>query len=994
MKAVKKFRLNNQHIAIIVSAAVLLLFVIASVIINSVIAPILSSAKGDGEEPITLIEGEDYHLSVPVAYPYFASSAVEYMTVNNENGAFELVRSPDTGMLTIFYEDEKGNDVIYAPPAIDAEGVENYDDLYAEADSSDVMTGGPMLTYLCVAVGSLYFSSRIELPEDGTERALALKNFGFGGDRVKSVGVTYVTEDKTAQPDKDGKYPKVEENHAIIIGGQPISGVGYYYMVDNRTDYVYYSGNDYLSYALYGVEEYIKGNLVAPSNSGSYAFLSPYLTTDFKMWKNTTHKTVGDTVAQGATVNTTGSAIIPRNEGPNFILPEGASSDGYIYQAMDTLTFDLSGDLSDHPDLARFRKMLEGKAKIGLYGDKLADRLYLTMLTPLTEGGTSKFIDFSEKESLTYTYVIGEIESVITDTEELTLEGTPVTEDCLIKVAYSYQIDGEAASSSLHHAVLDLRDERIPRDVRERLVGLSVGELPMDGRVTFDVVYTKDNATLSTDLVIISSIVGIYDSKGNAISKVASDSYVTFTYYEVIEGTATDKQTATILMSDKAESERDKGVRAALLGKEEIDGDGIVAYRHVGYYELMREFICYAVKSVDSFVTGELVSSFRFVNASERDPFFGESYYENTLGGAEGLYGLNASVCEAVVRYLGGVGENGNVANGFAGKTVHVGLNSHAMEKYGLYANTIYFELPRGIRAIADENPSEESSDTLTDYRWLGTVGFNLYVSDPQYDEDGTRFRYVGSDMYDLVAKVYDEELDFVDSSFEELWARRNMVLIDISNLDEIVVDFNMEDVFGAYKFDYYSGKVLGADGVTMVDVPYVDIYVSGSKEDRMDTVLEDYLYNNRRVYSISALYEKEHRGDDGNITLDSDGNSLGVGNFKEAFFTLQLTRYAGEVTDEEKAEIFKDGVPEPIMTLRLKLKDRPGYYVYDFYRYSDRRVVVSVYTVTANGVVSSERASEFYVTTFAFKKLVANFTGLLNAELLENETGYYDEQE
>lgn len=989
MKEVKKFKLKKQHVAIISCAALLVLFITASIIVNSVIAPFLNSDNGNKTPQISLIDGEDYYLSTPVAYPYFPVSSIDYITVHNESGAYELVRSPDTKMLNIVYQDENGDEVIYMPPILGAEGVDTYDSLYALSDSSSSMAGGALLTYLCVAVGALYFSDRIELPEDETERAKVLRGYGFDPNSVRSVGVSYTVTDKTAEPDEDGNYPQTKEGHAVIIGGQPVSGIGYYFMVDNRDGYVYYSGNDYLSYALYGVEKYIKGNLIAESSLGAYAFLSPHLTTDFKLWKNNVHSTVGETVEKDSSVITTGIAMIPINDRPDDGLSEGASSDGYKYESSGTLTFDLGGSLSDHPDLSRFRKMLEGTAKVGVYGNNMEDRLYLTLLSALSKNSTSKVIDFSEKDSVSYTYTIMEIESVITDSEELTKKGTPVEEDSLIKVSYRYKIDGESACSLPHHAVLDLSDELIPEEARAALASMTVGEIDINERVIFTVEYTKENATRSEDKLIVSAIVDVYDSKGNSIEKVASDSYVTYTYYEIIEGVSTEKKTKTIRMNYDYESERIRKVKQTLLGCTNGAVLEKTAYSYEGFYEIMREFICYAVSSVDSFVTKEPVISFRFVNASERDPFYGESYYKNTLGGAEGIYGINASVCESLVKYLGGVGENGNVSQGLAGQTVHVGLDAYAMEKYGLYANTIYFELPRGIRADADEGASEDS-DALTDYKWLGTVGFTLYISDPRYDEDGTRFRYVGSDMYNLVAKVYDRELDFVDSSFEDLWARRNLVLIDISNLDELVFDFNMEDVYGEYRFDYYCGEVPGPDGSTKVEIPYVDIYVSGSAEDRMDTVLEKYLTGNRKVLSITTLYEKEHGDDDGEISVDSDGNSVGVSNFKEAFFALQLTRYAGSVSEEEQQAIKESGA-KPLMTMKLKLNGT-GYYVYEFYRYSDRRVAVSVYTTASNGAASSDKAMSFYITTFAFKKLVSNFTGLLNAEFLENETGYYGE--
>ena len=261
MRAVEKFRLNKQHVAIIVLAAVLLLFIIGSIILNYVLAPIVEANK-DKPKPIELIEGEDYYLSRPVAYPQFSSSQITYVNVHNDEGAYELIRSSDTGLLTLFYKDSLGKDTIYAPPVLSVEGIDTYPDLYAVTGSDSMLAGTPVLTNLCVAIGSLYFTERIALPEDEKERASALRAYGFDTSDIRSVGVSYVTEDRTAEPDENGKYPEKEVDHAIIIGGQPISGRGHYFMVDNREGYVYYTASDYLDYALFGVEEYVKGNLI------------------------------------------------------------------------------------------------------------------------------------------------------------------------------------------------------------------------------------------------------------------------------------------------------------------------------------------------------------------------------------------------------------------------------------------------------------------------------------------------------------------------------------------------------------------------------------------------------------------------------------------------------------------------------------------------------------------------------------------------------------
>ena len=64
-----------------------------------------------------------------------------------------------------------------------------------------------------------------------------------------------------------------------------------------------------------------------------------------------------------------------------------------------------------------------------------------------------------------------------------------------------------------------------------------------------------------------------------------------------------------------------------------IDGDAVRGYLESGekdeyYYEIFREFHTMRIESVEYFVTSELVVSFKFVNSSYRDPFYGDSFYE------------------------------------------------------------------------------------------------------------------------------------------------------------------------------------------------------------------------------------------------------------------------------------------------------------------------------------------------------------------------------
>ena len=58
--------------------------------------------------------------------------------------------------------------------------------------------------------------------------------------------------------------------------------------------------------------------------------------------------------------------------------------------------------------------------------------------------------------------------------------------------------------------------------------------------------------------------------------------------------------------------------------------------------------------------------------------------------------------------------------------------------------------------------------------------------------------------------------------------------------------------------------------------------------------------------------------------------------------------------------------------------------YTYEFRRIDDRRVMVSLYNPGYNNTVS-----DFYITTFAFKKIVTNFDKLLNGVVIDPDSAY-----
>jgi hypothetical protein len=366
-------------------------------------------------------------------------------------------------------------------------------------------------------------------------------------------------------------------------------------------------------------------------------------------------------------------------------------------------------------------------------------------------------------------------------------------------------------------------------------------------------------------------------------------------------------------------------------------------------------------------------------------------------------YGLNSSACQEVVKMLGGIGDTTGVANGFVGtETVAVGLTVENMKKYGLFAHTVYFELPRGIIVL-----DSGDEDTIDDYTWYETLGFTLYISEVQ--PDGTR--YVGSDLYDIVAKVPAENLVFLDHDFVNFWARRNLMLIDIEAMERFEVDFTMSDLKGGYDFDlYHRDLYIDAEGNGTFQKPenfagtpynYIDINVKkeclcGKKPCECTlTVFDRYLRENRYANAtLAEVYNYNYTGNkDTNIYIGND--TYGTAYYKEVMELLYLTQYEGSLTAEEQEAGLLSGNLLMSFKVTLRAGEYPNAsaypYNYEFYRIDDRRVMVRLYQSATDGHAVTPPVSDFYISSFAFKKIVTGFISLLNTEELDPEAAYPD---
>lgn len=985
MIKVNKIKIGKKQLAIIITALTLVILIVAYAVIDAVMNSQSGGSPGSSSNPpeVNTEIGESVYLNNAVAYPYISKASIKSISVSSDIDRFYLRRDEDDegnllDYFLFFYEPVVGTAEQYLPDIVYSENTFDYTSFYSieQSDGLNVYK----VDYLCAAIGAMYFDEAIPIPsgdtdEEKEERRTTLNRYGLNVEDREAILVSYIDEDES------------EQSHRIYIGDKLITGTGYYYMIEGR-DVVYTSASsERLSYALSGFESFLHSRIVAEGLAVDKTF-APYLTTDYKQWISVYHKTEGDRVTADSEVILVGNYKYPVYKAEST---SNASADGYRsgFGINTSMSLNLSS-LSEYPEFDRLIAKITGQA-VGRFDTPIS----ATVISNLNEA------TLSDGESGKYTYVIYKIESVFTEDDEIYTEGTPVGENDLIKVEYAYYIDGTAQSAEMCHAVIDLsEDSVITDDVKTALRAGSVGTLS-EPIVLDNVYYTEETANLRNIENVITEIVAIYDKDANNLSVIDENSIVTYCYYNLIDGVKMGEADYITLDLSTATEGFYLTLKNALLGLG--TGSVNITIDEAVYCQPFRDFKVYTFEQIKGFVEKELIVSFKFQNESERDPFYAESTYQNTLpmSNKYGGYSLNATACDEVVRLLGGINAGGTtqVAEGLVGtETVAVGLTPEVMIKYGLYDGyTVYFELPRGITSVTS------SDSTITDYKWHDTLGFTLYISETQ--PDGTRF--IGSDMYDIVVKIDANSFDYLELSFAEYWARKSLVMIDYRDIDNFSASFNMSDMVGKYNFALEHTTIyIGSDGGHYATPPEditsseydevsvtvtIDGFAAGSSSvDGVygETELSKILANEGRTsFTLANLYNRVAGIPSGGQGLTQKHDTLGTASFKDLLLIMYSTYYTGIVPVNKQAEYLANS--PLVMSLSFDVYSSSAYtYVYDFYRISDREVMVSTYRLDSQGNKINQ-ISDFTVSTFAFKKIARNVNCLLNGERLEPDTGY-----
>lgn len=967
---------NKKPLAIIITAAVLLILTVSLIVMDVLLrgGVFTPEQKPADTKPVEMIDGEYLHNGTATyVYPIVTSDKIQSMSVECDNGYFAAKRpGKQSGIFVYYYRDETGTERSYIPPISYNETGFDFTSLYALADDG-IRTH--KLTYVLSVLGSLQFNERIALvADDRGHYSEQLEAYGLNAEDRETMSFTYL--------DENGK----EISRTIHIGNRIVSGVGYYIQVEGRDGYVYVvTGAENLKYALEGFNAFINPRLIMAGNPKLDTTAEPLLTSGYKQWKNVVYdgkdewgnlKPTPDRVAKGSTLVFTADVLTSiYNGNASEVIKHG---DGYIHSGYSAMSIDLEA-FSERDIYKRFINTLVGR-EIGSYlGNELqATMVYNNNSAELKDG------------SATYTYTIFAIDSVITDTDERT--SGAVGDADLIKVYYSPRRDGKSIFTDLVHAVIDLNDERIPENVRNYLRSAEIGELPE--RQVFDFTYTESNSNVSTSKYVITDITlinEIIDDKLVMTEKINENSIVSFNYQVISDGDVVDEGTQTVPLYEINDESDEylRGMKEALIGRTlEVDVN-LSVYELKECNQFFMNFATYSIRSLDYYVVRELIAAYKFVNPSDRDVFYGEAVHENMLpaGHKYKNYAIDWQSSDYVAKVLGGLqlGGSSNVFEGLVGnKVVDVGITPTKMKKYGLYAYTIYFELPRDLVEL-DEG----------EYMWLDTVGTTLYIS--ERNADGKR--YVASDMYDIIVEMDADTLYWIEEDFLDFWARRDLVMIKHTKLDKLSATVNLKNFRGKYDFTVrHPDAWITQDGLTFVDPgddvqnkeKYNALSVSASiSGDYTESLLSKCI----EKFGVSSLELATVYNIAGGVTSGNhlvDGyDTLGDSAFKYFLSVLYSTGYVGHVSEADKAAAL---LRDPVLTLTFEVGESSGYeYGYDFYYTDDGRVAVSLYRLdTSNGAHIGE-SCDFYISNFAFKKIIYALSDLTNGVVIQLEDGFRD---
>ena len=259
-------------------------------------------------------------------------------------------------------------------------------------------------------------------------------------------------------------------------------------------------------------------------------------------------------------------------------------------------------------------------------------------------------------------------------------------------------------------------------------------------------------------------------------------------------------------------------------------------------------------------------------------------------------------------------------------ETVAVGITPENVQKFKLERYVIYFEAPT---KLAYDTAAGKTDDVLVQE----TRKYYLYISEKQ--EDGTYF--VGSEQTNIVARVDGELLSFLEQS-DAWWLKDTMYTVNIGYADKLEFDF---------------------------DPGYI----------APDTV-------NNFAFSLTHDRTDEAHPALKTVTYLGDGRAINVSAFRNLYMHLLTCYYTGEYDGElPKEEVL---LGKAVLSMRVTVHDKEDeVYVYRFYPYSARHVLVSI------AKEGEDEGAYFYILSAELEKIYRDIQTLLAGGVPDPEKQY-----
>ncbi len=382
---------------------------------------------------------------------------------------------------------------------------------------------------------------------------------------------------------------------------------------------------------------------------------------------------------------------------------------------------------------------------------------------------------------------------------------------------------------------------------------------------------------------------------------VHRDDTVQFEYYEVKE----NGEKGELLLGSLDLRDAQVAVKNAFEGKKLGDS----GFTFIQKFDASYEDEAFAGRSVE-FCVSELFGIDRleiclnYLNTNERSLFQAGDIYAITDPREKRSYVPNTDMYMTVLEDL-------EALEGI--EVVDFGLTSEKMEEHGLGEFKIYYATPKSVKSVANSNDVE-----ISDY-----IMNMLYISEKQ--EDGSY--YVGSLLFDIIARVDGEALDYLYEPFSS-WVANKPFSINIGDVAEVKFDFRYADAAETHTFalshTVSQGKTL-LNGVRHIE----------------------------------------------------SANSVNVSAFRQLFMDMLTIYYSGDYTGERDASEIVSKKENSVLTLTVTLKNSEKRTV-EFCPYSERQTLVGI-----------DGGAYFYISSAEVEKMYNDIKLILDGKIPDYEKNY-----